>query len=183
MVTIEEWLNPTRAVGLLAYGTAVTCCGIAWVRDKNQRQDGRLAGLLTLIEVTLLLDIAFNWRWTLHQLLMDSAQRANEYQIRRIPQLIVLLILLGILSLGLFRVRRFFRGSGGSSLAVSGVLLSVVLWCAEVISLHQVDHVLYHRLGNMMAVSLLWILACLMTSIGILMVSPEWKRGVQPDLH
>jgi hypothetical protein len=171
MITIGEWLNPTRAVGLAAYGTAVTCCGIAWVREKNQRQDWRLAALLTLIESTLLLDIVFNWRWMLHQWLMDTAQRAHEYQVRRIPQLIVLMSLAGFLLLGLLRVGRLFRGRGGPSLAASGVLLSLVLWCTEVVSLHQVDHVLYYRLGKIMAVSLLWTLACLMTSIGILSVS------------
>jgi hypothetical protein len=122
MTTIGEWLNPTRAVGLIAYGTAVTCCGIAWVRLKNQRRDWGLAALLMLVEGTLLLDIAFNWRWMLHQ-----------------------------------------------CLAVSGSLLSVVVWCVEVVSLHAVDHILYHLIGKWMVVSALWILACSMTSIGILL--------------
>jgi hypothetical protein len=171
MITIGEWLNPTRAIGLLSYGTAATCCGIAWVRNKVQRRDWRVAALLTLIESTLLLDIVFDWRWRLHQLLMETAQRAHEYQIRRIPQLIALIILTGVLLLGLLRVRRLFRDRVGTSLAASGVLLSLVLWGTEVVSLHQVDHVLYFRLGKIMAVSLLWTLACLMTSIGILSVS------------
>jgi hypothetical protein len=175
MTTIGEWLNPTRAVGLMAYGTAVTCCGIAWVREKNQRQDWRLAALLTLIESTLLLDIAFNWRWMLHQLLMDIAEGAHEYQVRRIPQLIALIILAGLLFLGLLAVRRLSRGRGGTRLAASGALLSLVLWCIEVVSLHQVDHVLYYRLGKIMAVSLLWVLACLMTSIGMLSISRHAK--------
>jgi hypothetical protein len=171
VTTIGAWLNPTRAVGLIAYGTAVTCCGIAWVREKNQRRDWRLAALLTLIESTLLLDVAFNWRWMLHQLLMDIAHGAHEYQVRRIPQLIVLIILAGLLFLGLLAIRRFSRGRGGTGLAVSGVLLSLVLWFTEVVSLHEVDHVLYYRLGKIMAVTLLWILACLMTSVGMLSLS------------
>jgi hypothetical protein len=176
MTTIGEWLNPTRTVGLIAYGTAVTCCGIAWVREKNQRQDWRLAALLTLIESTLLLDIAFNWRWMLHRFLMDIAQGAHIYQVRTIPQLIALIILVGLSFLGLLAIRRSSRGRGGTRLAVSGVLFSLVLWFTEVVSLHQVDHVLYHRLGKIMAVTLLWILACLMTSIGMLSISrhAEW---------
>ena len=116
MITIGEWLNPTRAVGLIAYGTAVICCGIAWVRAKINDRIGACA-LLTLIESTLLLDIAFNWRWMLHQFLMDIAQRAHEYQVRRIPQLIVLIILAGLLLWGLLRSpavvswqRRHFSG-------------------------------------------------------------------------
>jgi hypothetical protein len=180
VITIGEWLNPTRAAGLLAYGTATVCCGVAWLKAKNRRQDGRLAGLLMLIESVLLLDIAFNWRWMLHQLLMDLAQRAHEYQLRRTPQLIVLVLLAVLLALGLFAVRRFFRGTGGASLAVCGVLLSLGLWCTEVISLHAVDHVLYHPLGKIMSVGLLWILACLMTSAGILLIPRHGKRYAGP---
>jgi hypothetical protein len=179
MTTIGEWLNPTRAVGLIAYGTAVTCCGIAWVRLKNQRRDWRLAALLTLIDSTLLLDIAFNWRWMLHQLLIDIAQGAHEYQVRRIPQLIILIILAGLLFLGLFAIQRFFRREPGARLAVSGSLLSVAVWCAEVVSLHAVDHILYHLIGKWMVVSVLWILACSMTSIGILSfrIAPKPRLG------
>jgi hypothetical protein len=168
MITSGEWLNPTRAVGLLAYGTATICCGIAWMRAKGRNHDGRLPAFLMLIEGVLLLDIAFDWRWMLHQFAMDFAQHRHEYQLRREPQFIAIVVLAALLLSGLLVVRRFFPGGGGASLAVSGVLLSLVLWCTEVVSLHAVDHVLYHPLGKIMAVSLLWILACLMTSIGTL---------------
>jgi hypothetical protein len=171
MITSGEWLNPTRAVGLLAYGTATTCCGIAWMRAKIRRQDGHLALLLMLIESVLLMDIAFNWRWMLHQLLVDFAQSKHEYGLRKEPQFIAVVILAALLLLGLLAVRRFFRGRG-TALALSGVVLSLALWCTEVVSLHEVDHVFYHRLGPIMAVSLLWIVACLMTSRGILIESP-----------
>jgi hypothetical protein len=170
MITSAEWLNSTRAVGLLAYGTASTCCFVAWMRARSRREDGHLALLLMLIESTLLLDMAFNWRWMLHQLLMDLAQHAHEYAVRRTPQVIVLIVL--VVLIGLRAVRRLSRGRG-IALALSGAVLSLALWCTEVISLHQVDHVMYHRLGPIMTVSLLWMVACLMTSTGILMASRE----------
>ena len=172
MITSAEWLNSTRAVGLLAYGTASTCCFVAWMRAKSRREDGHLALLLMLIESTLLLDMAFNWRWMLHQLLMDLAQHAHEYAVRRTPQVIVLIVLVVLLLIGLRAVRRLSRGRG-IALALSGAVLSLALWCTEVVSLHQVDHVMYHRLGPIMTVSLLWMVACLMTSTGILMASRE----------
>jgi hypothetical protein len=172
MITSAEWLNSTRAVGLLAYGTASTCCFVAWMRARSRREDGHLALLLMLIESTLLLDMAFNWRWMLHQLLMDLAQHAHEYAVRRTPQVIVLIVLVVLLLIGLRAVRRLSRGRG-IALALSGAVLSLALWCTEVISLHQVDHVMYHRLGPIMTVSLLWMVACLMTSTGILMASRE----------
>jgi hypothetical protein len=77
-----------------------------------------------------------------------------------------------LLLLALRAVRRFFRDRA-IALAVSGTLFSLVLWFIEVISLHQVDHVLYYRIGPIMAVGLLWILACLMTSTGMLISSLE----------
>ena len=175
MIASSEWLNATSVVGLLAYGMATACCGIAWMRAKRRRQDGRLAVLLMLIEGFLFLDIAFNWRWKLHQFAMEFTQRRHEYEFRRGPQLIALLILAALLLFALLAVRRFFRGRAGNSLAVSGVLLSLVLWCPEAISLHAVDHVLEYPIGKIMGVSLLWILACLMTSIGILSDSPRIK--------
>lgn len=182
MITIGEWLNPTRVVGLMAYGTAVTCCGIAWVREQNQRQDWRLAALLTLIESTLLLDIASNGRWMLHRLFVDLAQRAHEYAVRRTPQVIVLVVLTGLMLLALRAVRRFSRNRA-IAFAVSGVVLSLALWCTEAVSLHQVDHVLYHRLGPIMAVSLLWLVACLMTSTGMLLASRHAEPYAGPDLQ
>jgi hypothetical protein len=175
MITIGEWLNPTRAVGLLAYGTATICCGIAWVRAKNQGQDWHLPALLTLIESVLLLDIAVNGRWMLHAFVGDFARHRHEYELRKEPQVIALEILAALLLWGLFAAQRVLRGKAGDRLAVSGILLSVVVWCVEVVSLHDVDHILYHHVGKWMVVSALWILACLMTSFGMLFVSGHAK--------
>jgi hypothetical protein len=175
MIASGEWLNPTRAVGMAAYATAATSCGFAWIRAKHRGKDWRLAALLTLIEITLLLDIAFDWRWMLHAFVGDVARRRHEYELRHDPQFIALIILAALLSLGLLATQRFFRGKVGARLAVSGILLSVVVWCVEVVSLHAVDHILYHLIGKWMVVSALWILACLMTSIGMLSVSRHAK--------
>jgi hypothetical protein len=176
-MTSADWLTPTRASGLAAYGTAVTCCAIAWLRTRGRGTDAQLPAVLTLMESALFLDIAFNWRWMLHQILMDLAQRAHEYDVRRLPQLIVIVCLAVLLILGLVVAWRFFRGRPGAQLAVSGVLMSLVLWGTEVVSLHAVDHVLYHPLGNLMMVSLLWVSASLVTSIGVLVDSRQIRSG------
>ena len=175
MITSGEWLNPTQAIGLLAYGTAVTCCAIAWIRTKARHGASQLAAAFTLIESALLLDMVFNLRWRLHSFFMDFAMQKHEYALRRLPQVIVLTLLGGLLLFSLLAARRLFRDRVGARLAVSGILLSVVLWCVEVVSLHAVDHILYHIIGKWMVVSALWIVACLMTSIGMLMVSRHAK--------
>jgi hypothetical protein len=48
-----------------------------------------------------------------------------------------------------------------------GLLLSLTCWCVEVISLHATDRILYHFAGGLMVVAFLWIVACIMTAVGI----------------
>ena len=177
MIASEEWLTPTRATGIVAYGVAMVCCGLAWARTRRLRTNSQLAALLTAIEGALVLDMVFNWRWMIHQQLMDLAQHRNEYEIRRSPQVITIAILAVLLLVGLLAALRFLRGRAGALLAVSGVLLSLVLWCTEVISLHAMDHVLYHPLGPWMIVCLVWVLAGLMTSVGILLDARQASGG------
>jgi membrane-bound metal-dependent hydrolase YbcI (DUF457 family) len=169
MIASQGWISPTRATGLMAYATACICCGIAWMRTKARRGTSRLAAVLTFIECALLLDMAFNWRWKLHQALMDFAMREHEYAQRGLPQLVVVTLLGALLLFGWFFAWRYFRGRGTTLLAVFGGLLSLVMWCIEVVSLHPVDQVLYYSVDGTMAVALLWLLACTMTSIGMLL--------------
>ena len=177
MIASEEWLTPTRATGIAAYGVAMTCCGIAWARTRGLRNSSQLAALLTAIEGALVLDMVFNWRWMIHQQLMDLAQRWHDYDIRRSPQRIAIAILAALFLVGLIVTLRAFRGRAGALLAVSGVLLSLVLWCTEIVSLHAMDHILYHSLGPWMAVSLVWVFAGLMTSVGILIDARQANGG------
>jgi hypothetical protein len=177
MIASEEWLSPTRATGIAAYGVAMACCGIAWARTRGLRTVSQLAALLTAIEGALVLDMFFNWRWMLHQELMDLAQRWNEYDVRRSPQRIAIAILAVLLVAGFILALRILRGRAGALLAVSGVSLSLALWGTEVVSLHAVDHVLYHSLGQWMVVSLVWVFAGLMTSVGILVDARQANGG------
>ena len=177
MIASEEWLTPTRATGIIAYGIAMVCCGLAWARSRRLRTNSQLAALLTAIEGALVLDMVFNWRWMIHQQLMNLAQSRNEYAIRRSPQLIAIAILAVLLLVGLLAALRVLRGRAGALLAVSGVLLSLVLWCTEIVSLHAMDHILYHSLGPWMAVSLVWVFAGLMTSVGILIDARQANGG------
>jgi hypothetical protein len=177
MIASQEWLTPTRATGIAAYGVAMICCGVAWAKGRRLRTVSQLAALLTAIEGALVLDMIFNWRWMLHQQLMDLALRSNEYDLRRSPQRIAIVILTVLLLLGVIFALRVLRGRTGALLAVSGVLLSLVLWCIEVVSLHAVDHVLYHLLGAWMLISLVWVFAGLATSVGILIDARQVNGG------
>lgn len=173
MTEILEWLmrDPTRTTGVVAYGVALACCVVSRSRAKGDPARSRLLALLTVFEGCLLIDIVFNVRWNLHQLFMDEATTLTLYASRRGPQAVVLVVLVGIFLFGLRVTLQRLRGRGGAILAVSGALLSLTIWCTEVISLHAVDHIMYHTLGKLMTVSFLWILACTMTSFGALIES------------
>lgn len=177
MITSGAWLTPTRASGLAAYGTAVICCGIAWLKANNRRKDSQLAASLTVIEAALLLDIIFNWRWVLHGFAIGLAKRAHDYAFRSTPQELLDTLLFILLLFGWVSVFRKFPGRIGALLAVSGVLLSVGVWCVEVVSLHAVDAILYHLSGKVMVVSFLWILAAMMVSVGVLIDSRKLEIG------
>jgi hypothetical protein len=168
MIPSEAWLSPTRATGIAAYAVAAACSAIAWARAHGMQVVSKLAASLTVIESLLLIDMIVNARWILHDMFATAAQRRHEYDLRHLPQSLVVAVLVGILLMGLIYTARLYRARIGAILAVSGALLSLVTWCIEVVSLHQVDAILYHPVGNLMAVSLGWVLASLLTSVGIL---------------
>jgi hypothetical protein len=146
---------------------------------RADRGRARFAARLAVFEGLLLLDMAFNWRWALHQFFMDEASKAALYASRRGPQALVLAVLVLMFLFGLRMSSRRLRGRTGSLLAATGALLSLVLWCTEVVSLHAVDHILYHPIGEWMVVSFLWVVACLTTSVGILMDARSSDRRVR----
>lgn len=159
---------PTSMIGLVAYGAAAVCCGMAWIGARTRGHRLTVAGIAAVIEAALFADTAFNGRWALHGLLMGAAQQRNLYAERKLPQAIGLAVL-ACLSLAAVRFTlRAFRGRPGAALASCGLLGSLVLWSIEVISLHQVDGILYRRAGPFMSISFLWAASALITSIGIL---------------
>jgi hypothetical protein len=178
MIASGEWLTPTRASGIAAYALAVTSCGIVWARSRGAWSVRKIAAWLTVIESALLLDMITDGRWILHQLFVDTAQNQHEYDLRRLPQAILITFLLTVLFVSLYFSLRLFRARIGALLAVSGALFSLTTWCVEVVSLHQVDAVLYHPVWRFMVVSLVWIVGCLMTSVGILFESRRDSRAI-----
>jgi hypothetical protein len=168
MMSLGGWLNSTRFVGLAAYLLAAACCAIAWARSRKTPHRSQLAAALAVFEAGLFLDIAFNTRWQLHDLLEREAIRKNLYAQRTAPQLAALGLLGVAAAVGMGLALRYLRGRPGATIAAWGAILSLSLWCAEVVSLHATDAVLHHPVGAIMLVSLCWVICSLMTGLGIL---------------
>ena len=168
MESLAEWLNPTRIVGMSAYLFAAASCGIAWVRSRNIPGSRRLIAILGALEAGLILDMALNGRWLLHDLLEGKAMANNLYAQRVWPQLLALGLLSAVAAAGMWSALLFLHGRAGASVAVCGAILSLSCWCAEVISLHAIDVVFHRMVDGAMLVSLIWIASSLMTGLGIL---------------
>jgi hypothetical protein len=56
-------------------------------------------------------------------------------------------------------------------------LFSLALWITEVISLHEMDRLLYQAVGPFMMISFAWIFASLVTSAGILKDAFRTRAG------
>lgn len=172
MISAFEGLSATRVVGLAAYACAVAGCAWRW-RDgrrwEGQRRAGSAGafGVLAVVQMVLLLDIAFNLRWKLHEFFMQEAMSHGLYAMRRPPQRFALWILAGVATLGCALIVSRFYHRRGVALAVTGTLLSVTLRCAEVLSYHGLDAVLYHTVGRVMLVSAFWAGLTLLTLAGV----------------
>jgi hypothetical protein len=119
--------------------------------------------------MALVLDIALDLRWKLHAFFMDEATALGVYGERRGPQLAVLLLMGGVSIFGLVRIARRFGGRQGVAVALTGTMFSVGLWCCEMLSYHYTDAVLFHMVGKVMLVSLLWLAFAATTCVGIWM--------------
>ena len=173
MIALAEHLTSTRKIGIAAYSVALVCCSVVWARSRCAQHSDRTAAWLTTVEGTLLLDMIFNWRWMLHDLFVGFAHRGHEYDLRRPVQVVILSCLGGMFLVGLYRIRRHYRLRAGAFVAVSGVLLSLACWATEVVSLHQMDALLYRPIWSFMVVCFVWGFACLATSVGILL---DWRQ-------
>jgi hypothetical protein len=147
---------------------ALCSCAIAWIRDLRACRSSRLAMMLAFFEFALLLDTATKARILLHDWVVRAAEGRNVYDERSPVQHLALffLVVIGIGALAF--VLRYFRDRPGATLAVSGAIFSASCWIMEIISLHAVDHVIYHTVYGIMFSGILRAIGVSMTGFGIL---------------
>ena len=142
----------TRALGFASYSGATAACAWAWRRTAQKQAWGTLG----LIQLILLLDLVFKWRWKLHDWAVVHAVADNLYDERRWPQKIVLALVFAAMIVLALRLWRHFAGSSGLVLAVVATIFSVALRLAELISWHKSDAILHAPVAGAMVVTFLW---------------------------
>jgi hypothetical protein len=148
----------TRMTGTAAYGLATGGCGWAvWrVRGTERRW---WVGLLVLAAV-LTTDLQFNGRFWVANTLSSIAMRGNWYGERKPVQIgFDVGCTLGWLGVGLVALWFARRWGWPLRLGMLGGVLAVQLVLLEVVSLHQVDAVMYFEVGGVMAVGIGWAVA------------------------
>jgi hypothetical protein len=169
---LYEWVSITRTIGLIAYTVAlVAClfgltCSIGWVKGRLDDKSRGIYACLACIQLALLLDKVFNWRWKLHEHWMRTAMTDGVYDRRRPFQLVVLAALVVALAAAAVFILRRFRRRPALLMAMTGTLLSIGLWVCEAVSYHYFDRVLFFEVGHAMVVSFLWAGCALLTAIG-----------------
>lgn len=167
MVFDYKWFSPTREIGLASYAASFLAC--VW-RSRSrfaQRESGKTFGLLAGVQLCLFLDMAFDWRWKLHEIEMQAAGHLGLYGQRRIPQVLALLAVLVALFTAITLFVNKWRGAVGITLCTIGTSLAVGLWFCEVISFHFMDYFMYQTLGRVMVVSVAWASISAIICLGI----------------
>ena len=132
---------------------------------------------LGLLELLLLCDALFNWRWILHDFLVHAAIERSVYNERALPQEIVTALLASATLVAAVMVVRHSWNNPGACLAICGGLISAEFWAMEVISLHALDLILERRIGPILIISSVWIVSSALIMFGVLWDTRDLRRG------
>lgn len=94
MIATVISISPTQEAGIASHLLAAVACGVAWTKSRGLK---RLTTTLGLLELFLLFDAVFNWRWNLHGFLVKSAVELTVYDERTMPQRVVTALLVACL--------------------------------------------------------------------------------------
>jgi len=137
---------------------------------------GSLFAVLSGVQLALLLDMAFEWRWKLHAWSMRTAMAYGVYDSRRLPQLLALAALAAGMVFCCVLIMKRLHHNRGAAIVLVGTLLSLGLWWVEVVSYHPIDMVLYRMIGKAMLVGFIWIGFALVTCLGVWIDSRSFPR-------
>jgi hypothetical protein len=167
MVAVLEWLSPARAAGLAVSTICFAACVAQWENRRSKKLPARASAAVAVLQFGLLLDMAYAWRWKLHEFLLREAVALGLYEQRRVPQILALSLIALAGAVASAVILHRCRCMTGVALAFTGTLLSVGLWCCEWVSFHFLDSILYRTVGGVMLVSLLRIGFALIVCCGV----------------
>lgn len=165
--------NPTRVLGTISFVLTAGLCGLVvylcFMRRKRRDPQHGLGMwfCLLLAQLAMVIELQLSTRFDAGQVLRSIIQDMGLYENRRQLQamafMVVALPLIAVYSTFFYMLRK----QGLSILlAVGGTMGSISLFCLPLISLHGVDRIMYHHIGPVMFISLLWSSCAAVTFVG-----------------
>ena len=153
----------------MATAACIVACNRA--RSRPQQSPSRWPVLvsLTVLQSALLVDMLFDLRWLVHNMLSGEFQVHHLYERRMGPQHLALILVAAAASIGFWLLLQTLRGRRGAQLASCGMVLWISTWFVEVISLHSMDVFLHLSLAHVNVRDVVWIVSSIMISYGVLL--------------
>ncbi|UAK25109.1 hypothetical protein [Sphingomonas nostoxanthinifaciens] len=156
-------INATQAAGIVAFGVAAL---LAFAAARATRRDSRAWNVIAAINLLFAAEVV---AMTRHRLSLAAAHwlvELDDYVGRRAPQL---MLIIGLAILGLYVAVRVLDRLRRSSVPLRGAAMATIatatLFAIETVSLHQVDGMLYHPVGPVRAIGVLWLALGLSTAL------------------
>lgn len=144
--------NPTQLTGLLAFALATAACVIAARRGVHAARWWRMAALQALC----FLEVLFGFRHRAHDVVDALLQARGWYAARGPLQVGLLVVALGLAALTFVALIRLRRVDTSVWIAAAATAAALWLFAIEMVSLHQVDAVMYIQLGPLLLIGACW---------------------------
>ena len=145
-------IDTTQWVGMAGFSVAAFLC--VCVARRGHTGWWVLAALNALLVV----EIVTGLRYRIHDLVNARLRAQGLYESRTLGQVILIAAALVVLLAVRFKVRTQV-GSPSFHSALTGACFAVSIFLIEAISLHDVDALLYHPVGPVLAIAFLWLAA------------------------
>lgn len=132
--------------------------------------------MLAMFYALLCVELVANTRHTLLRTIGGIFGLGSYYMDRRPVQLAALAILVGLVVWLAWRTMRTAARRPGVRSARIVALAATSLFAAEIVSLHQIDAVMYRRIGPVMLIGWLWLACGVCAAIVAVGARPARKR-------
>lgn len=160
-------MNSTQLLGIVGFGLAgLLCLGV-------RRTPWIVMGLISLFYS---LECVMSWR---HQLHIAANAAMGSYYAERWPLQIALIAGGSIVAAILAAILLGTNRDRAARVAMTGTLMATALFALETISLHEIDAILYSRIGPVLLIAWIWLALCI--AIGSAAAISIWRKRQGPD--
>jgi hypothetical protein len=149
--------NPTQLLGMLSFSLTTLACLLAARRSPN----ARIWKVLTFLNALFLVEIIVGFRFRVLDWARTLLQDKGEYlQLHGKDQAVAILALAAAAAITMLLFLFLSRiGTTAARVGASLTIVLLVLFAIETISLHEIDAIFYLRIGPVLLVGWLWVVA------------------------